>query len=168
MAEKSRKTRKSKWTEEQIFKVINEFIVTHNKLPSTKELSKYPNLPTHSSIKNRFDMNVIEFYKTYYNDKLYLCKSNVYHYRSKDYWFEDFKKQYGKMNSPTMEQYDKNRKSSTPCAAHLLKILEIKSWKELIDIINNNNNKYDIRYTFSNELDDTLLEEKIKYISSFF
>lgn len=131
-----KKRRNSKWTEDAIFKAIDNFIEKNGRLPTYIDLSSFPDLPTHPSIKNRFDMNVSEFYNTYYNSYVHLCKSRTYHYRTAEYWLNDFKIQYKSLGCPKMETYNLLRNRNTPCACHLLKIFNIGTWNELLALCN--------------------------------
>lgn len=127
-----KKERNSKWTRKNIFNAIDTFLAEHHQLPSPRTLDRTPNLPTHTSIKNRFGINVMEFYETYYTENIYLCQSRIYHYQSVEYWVNNFKEQYVKLNYPTMEEYDHNRDKGTPCSRHLIKLTKTKSWNEFI------------------------------------
>lgn len=130
----SKKIRNSKWTKEKIFAAINNYIEKNNCLPSMKTLENNPQLPNHTSIKNRFGITVINFYQTYYPEMIHLCNSNIYHYHTKEYWLSQFKEQYSALNFPTLEQYDKLRNPNSPSLSHLIKIAEVKKKSDLLKI----------------------------------
>ena len=182
MLEKSRKTRNSKWTEEKIFAAIDLFIVDNMRLPYVKELDKKNNLPTHSSISNRFGLTVTKFYETYYKDYIYQCESTKYHYRSLDYWIDNFKTQYINLNCPTMKEYDKFHSRDTPSSRHLIYMCKLNNWNELLDLCGfkikgqniystkktkrkNNNKKYRVTFNHSKDVTVDAIQQNNKQLN---
>lgn len=142
-----KKERNSKWTKDAIFKAFDKYIEENGRLPNSHSIDEINSLPTHSSIKNRFGLTTKQFYKKYYPQYVNLCKSDCYHYNTKSFWKQDFIKQYKRMGTPTTIEYDKMRDCNTPCVIHLKKILEVKSWDDLLqecDLIEHNEISYKI------------------------
>lgn len=122
----------SHWSDKAIFDAFDQYILDNNRLPSRNEIINNPKLPTHPTVKNRFGITLQEFYKKYYNQYIQKCPSRVYHYQSVEYWIENFKEQYAKLDYPTQNQYDLLREQNTPSSRHLVKLSETKNWNELL------------------------------------
>ena len=123
----------SHWSEEHIFDAFNQYINEHGYLPSKSEIDKELSLPSYSMVKYKFKMPLKEFYNKYYSKYTNLCQSSIYNKRPVSYWIEDFKNQYKNLNYPTMKNYDKNRKPNTPCAQHLIKLTNSKTWNNMLN-----------------------------------
>lgn len=122
----------SHWSRDAIIDSIDQYILEHNHLPTNRILNDSTNLPSHSTIKNRFGLTVKEFYNIYYPNYIRKCESRTYHYQTVEYWVNDFKEQYIKLNYPSMREYDKQREDNSPCSRHLVKMLKLGSWNELL------------------------------------
>lgn len=120
------------WSEKAIFDAFDQYILDYGHLPSKAELSNNKNIPTHSTVKNRFNMTLEKFFEKYYGNYIKKCNSRVYGRFDKDYWINNFKEQYVKQDCPSMSEYDKNRNKGTPMSRHLIKICGFKNWNELL------------------------------------
>lgn len=120
------------WSKKAVFDAIDQYILDNNKFPSKKEIEQNPNLPKHSTIRNRFGLSMKEFRLQFYPDFLNKCNSRIYWASSAEDWELFFKQQYKELNYPTMAQYDKLRIKNTPSARHIAKICNCKTWNELL------------------------------------
>lgn len=120
------------WSDKTIFDVFDQYVLEHNCVPSRSEIKNNPNIPTHSTIKNRFGITLEEFYLKYYPNYIKKCDSTRYHYHSFNYWLDNFKLQYVKNNYPTQSQYNKLRDQNTPCSRHIIRMSKYNNWNELL------------------------------------
>ena len=149
----------SHWSRDAIFDAIDQYILEHNCLPNNRTLNDNSNLPTHSTIKNRFGLTTEEFYNMYYSDYIRKCKSRTYHYQTVEFWINDFKIQYVKLNYPSMREYDKQREPNTPCSRHLVKMLGLDTWNELLDFC-----RFEIKGQNVNSKVKPKIEKTIKHV----
>lgn len=123
-----------KWTKNAVFDSVEQFRIEHNgRYPTAKEFEN-AGLPSHPSIKNLFNMTVTEFLDVYYPDRLTTSCSR-YNKQSPFYWMEQFKETYLSINNGRYVQeivYDKKRKENSPSAQTLVKMFNVKTYKELI------------------------------------
>jgi hypothetical protein len=147
-----------RWSEKAIFDAFDQYILEHGYIPSHTELNRNPNVPTHSSIKNRFGITTEAFLQKYYSEYFHKCKSRIYNRRSVEYWKEYFTLQYKKLGYPTLREYDKNREDKSPSGNHLVKICGYKTWNDLVygcgyDVLKRTNgDKYRTQYNKINAI----------------
>lgn len=125
-----------KWTTKAVFDSIEQFRIEHDgRYPTAKEFEN-AGLPSHPSIKNLFGMNVSKFLDVYYPDRLAVSYSR-YNKRSPFYWMKKFKETYLSINHGKYVPeavYNKKRERNSPSVQTLIKILNVKTYKELIHI----------------------------------
>lgn len=124
----------ARWTETAIKQAFDSFIKKHDRLPTRKEMYvKYAKaFPRPNSIKTTMGMTIGEYFKLNYNEYLRRCDSNLYGRRTKEYWIDDFKKQFVQLGEPTELQYNKLRAEKTPNSITLTKIAGVSTWRELL------------------------------------
>lgn len=124
------------WTKKAVFDSIEQFRIEHNgRYPNIKEFEG-SGLPSHSSIKNLFGVSVSRFLDIYYPNRLKISNTR-YNNQSPYYWMEQFKKTYLSINNGKYVSeylYDKNRKHNSPCIQTLIKIMKVKTYKELLHL----------------------------------
>lgn len=123
-----------KWTKEAVFDAVKQYRIEHN--------GRYPNvcdfrlngLPSHSSIKNLFNMTVLEFLDYYYPNRSKISHTR-YNNQSPFYWMKQFKDTYISINNGkyvTQIVYDKAREKDSPCTQTLIKMFDAGTYKNLI------------------------------------
>lgn len=124
----------ARWSRASILDAIEDYICEHGCLPRPKDMGSGLGLPSHMTVRKFFGMTVMEFEETYFPDYVHRCASSVYHRHDREYWLNNFKRQYERMGRPTMEVYQKEREAGTPCAAHIKKLAGAKTWGELVQM----------------------------------
>ena len=129
------KMRPTKWTKTAIRQAFDDFIKEHDRLPTKQEMyEKYKGMfPRPNSVKITMGMNIGEYFKLNYSQYLNRCQSRIYSRRTKEYWIENFKKQYTQFGEPVKEEFDKLRASGTPNSKTLTKIVGVSTWNELLE-----------------------------------
>ena len=89
--------------------------------------------PRPNSVKITMGMTIGTYLELNYNEYLHRCQSRLYCKRTKEYWVENFKKQYIQFGKPTKEQYDKLRASGTPNSKTLTRIVGVSTWNKLLE-----------------------------------
>ena len=127
--------RPRKWTESAIRQAFDDFVKTHNRLPTKQEMYVEHNgkFPRPLSVKLTLGITLDEYlrinYTTYYDRK----QARVYGIMPDEYWIEDFKKQYIEYGYPNESIYNKLRKTKTPNTQTLAKIIGVTTWGEVLD-----------------------------------
>ena len=123
-----------KWTKAAVFDAVEQYRIEHN--------GRYPNacdfrlngLPSHPSIKNLFNMTVVEFLDYYYPDRSVISHTR-FNSQSPFYWMKQFKETYILINNGrhvTQEIYDQSMEKGSPCAQTLIKMFNAGTYKNLI------------------------------------
>ncbi len=123
------------WTEAAIFDAIEQFRIDHNgRLPNLNDFNKYRELPSLSTIKNRFKVtSVNQWMDEHYPDREYIYRGR-YNGKSPFEWLADFKEQYLAMKGGayvTEEEYNKMRREGSPSTKTLGNILKVFSYIEM-------------------------------------
>lgn len=119
--------RPTKWNERNIIESINVFVSKNNRLPTSREIDKYPDLPRRNTIKRVFGCDYKEFYTTYfkgYSISIQLSNEEI---------LQQFKEQYIRLGCPSEYNYSINRDKSTPKAETICKYLGI-TYNELLQM----------------------------------
>ena len=127
--------RPTKWTKSAIKQAFDDFIKQHDRLPTKQEMYDEDNgkFPRPLSAKLTLGITLGEYLQTNYTTYLYKCQSRIYGKMTKEYWIEDFKKQYIQYGRPVETEYNKLRNSNTPNTQTLAKIINVNTWGELLD-----------------------------------
>ena len=135
--------RPTKWTEIAIRQSFDAFIQEHGRLPTKEEMyKKYAGkFPRPNSVKITMGVTIGKYLELNYNEYLHRCESRIYSKRTKEYWVENFKKQYMQFGEPIKEDYDKLRASGTPNSKTLKKIVGVLTWNELLEYCGFHKNK---------------------------
>ena len=126
---------KRKWTKNTINQAFDEFVKKYDRLPTREEMyKKYRGkFPRPLSVKIAFDMTLSEYFNTHYSIYLNRCQARIYDKRTKEYWVEDFKKQYIEYDYPVEAVYNKLRNPKTPNTRTMAKIIGVTTWTEVLD-----------------------------------
>lgn len=89
----------SHWSEAACYDAIDEYYLTHGKLPSTSEMNRNPSLPSHSTIENRFKMTALEW----------LRLRQDYVPRLADSTIEAFKSEFERIQPTSAAEYNERR-----------------------------------------------------------
>ena len=135
LSRKEVKMRPRKWTETAIQQAFDDFVKTHNRLPTKQEMYEKYNgkFPRPLSVKLTLGMTLSEYFKTNYITYFNRCQSRVYGRMPKEYWIDDFKKQYIQYGCPVECLYNKLRNPQTPNTQTLAKIIGVTNWCEILD-----------------------------------
>lgn len=135
LGRKEVKMRPRKWTETAIQQAFDDFIKTHNRLPTKQEMYEKYNgkFPRPLSVKLALGKTIGEYLETNYTSYLQRCQSRVYGRMPKEYWIQDFKKQYTKLNHPIESEYNALREPRTPNTQTLAKIIGVSTWGEVLN-----------------------------------
>ena len=135
LGRKEVKMRPTKWTETAIKQAFDTFIKEHDRLPTREEMyKKYVGMfPRPKSVKITMGVTIGEYLELHYNKYLHRCQSRIYCKRTKEYWVENFKKQYTQFNKPQKDEYDKLRSSGTPNSKTLTRIVGVSTWSEFLE-----------------------------------
>lgn len=135
LSRKEVKMRPRKWTETAIQQAFDNFIKTHNRLPTKQEMYKKYNgkFPRPLSVKLALGKTIGEYLEINYTSYLQRCQSRVYGRMPKEYWIDDFKKQYAKLNHPIESEYNALREPKTPNTQTLAKIIGVSTWGEVLN-----------------------------------
>lgn len=127
--------RPRKWTETAIQQAFDDFVKTHNRLPTKQEMYEKYNgkFPRPLSVKLTLGMTLNEYFKTNYITYFNRCQSGVYGRMPKEYWIENFKKQYIQYGCPVECLYNKLRNPQTPNTQTLAKIIGVSTWGEVLN-----------------------------------
>lgn len=120
------------WTQASILDAVQDYIREHGCLPKPGEMNNSMGMPSHMTIRKLFHMTILEFETAYFPEYLHRCESRVYHRRDRQYWLEDFKRQYEKLGYPAAKTYQRKRDKGTPGVTHIKKLAGAGSWDELI------------------------------------
>lgn len=123
--------RPTKWTEMAIKQAFDGFIEKNGRLPTEAEMyAKYNgDFPRLLSVKLTTGLTMGEYFEKNYTE--FRSKSG-YEKMPKEYWIEDFKKQYIEYNYPTEAQYNKMRNADSPNTQTLAKIVGVSTWREVL------------------------------------
>lgn len=119
------------WTKDTIFDTLNQWVIDNGRNPTTTNLKK-KGLPPHPVIKFRFNMTAMEFLNMYYPQPIKLCNSKVYYMKTKEYWCNDFIKQYQIIKPTSAEEYNCKRNKNTPSWQCVANICEVKKWYDFL------------------------------------
>lgn len=161
------------WTEAAIFDAIEQFRIDHNgRLPNLSDFDKCRQLPSLSTIKNRFKVtSVNQWLDERYPDREYIYRGR-YNGKSPFEWLEDFKEQYLAMKKGSYvgeEEYNRNRKEGSPCTKTIGKLLKVDSYKEILRL-----SGLDVRVNLkavmsrNEEIDESELERLNQRIAEIF
>lgn len=126
---------KRKWTETAIQQAFDNFIKQYDRLPTKQEMYEEYNgqFPRPLSAKLTLGITLDKYlqinYTAYYERK----QARVYGIMPKEYWIEDFKKQYTKLNHPIESEYNALREPKTPNTQTLAKIIGVSTWGEVLN-----------------------------------
>ena len=125
----------TKWTETAIKQAFDNFVNKYDRLPTKHEMyEKYKcEFPRPLSVKKSLGITIGEYLEKNYSTYLHKCQSRIYGRMSKEYWVEDFKKQYIQLNKPDREAYNKLRTPGTPSAITLTRIVGVPTWTDLLE-----------------------------------
>ena len=121
------------WNKETILDAFKQFIAENNRFPKKEDMEGKNILPMRSTVERIFNMKYAEFRSLYFSDYALVNGSGKY-IRSREYWVSLFKTEYVKMDYPTKTEYNKSRRSGMPCAEHLVRLCDCKSWNGLLNL----------------------------------
>lgn len=126
--------RPRKWTETAIRQAFDGFVEKYNRLPTKQEMYEKYNgrFPRPLSAKLTLGMTLSKYLKLNYTTYLNRCQSSVYGRMPKEYWVEDFKKQYIKYGSPSEDRYNQIRSPQTPNTQTIAKIIGVGTWCDVL------------------------------------
>lgn len=138
LSRKEVKMRPRKWTETAIRQAFDDFIKKHDRLPTKEEMYEKYNgkFPRPLSVKLTLGMTLSEYLKLNYITYFNRCQSRVYGRMPKEYWIDDFKKQYIQYGRPVERLYNKLRNPQTPNTQTLAKIIGVVTWGEVLEYCN--------------------------------
>ena len=150
------------WTEASIYDAIEQFRIDHNgRLPNLSDFDKCRQLPSLSTIKNRFKItSVNKWLDERYPDREYIYRGR-YNGKSPFEWLEDFREQYLAMKDGdyvTEEEYNRLRKKGSPSTQTIMKLLKIHSYKGIICLLGLDKQKKIESLIVRSECDDDRLE----------
>lgn len=157
--------RKPKWTETTILQAFQNYYDENGILPVVKEIDRNPSLPFRKSIKIIMNMNVSELYDTYFAD----YQQNIYSGKSKEFWTENFIKQYSLLEYPSEDIYNKFRPKGCPNTQAIRKWNGNLTWIELLkkfDLLEKRENKIPLKvhFVFTNEKSFDKLKSELEEI----
>lgn len=126
----------ARWSKAAIYDAIEQFRIDHNgRLPNLCDFDRYAQLPSRSTIKNRFQItSVQEWFDQRYPDREYIYRGR-FNSRSAFEWLDDFKTQYLSMKGGAYvgeEEYNRRRKAGSPSTKTIGKLLKVDSYKEIL------------------------------------
>lgn len=144
--------RPRKWTETAIQQAFDNFIKQYDRLPTKQEMYKKYNgeFPRPLSVKLALGITIGEYFKLNYPTYLNRCQSKIYGKMPKEYWINNFKEQYAKLNHPIESEYNALREPKTPNTQTLAKIIGVSTWEE---VLNYCGFEKDIKVELRSELD---------------
>lgn len=125
---------KRKWTETAIQQAFDNFIKQYDRLPTKQEMYEEYNgqFPRPLSAKLTLGITLDKYlqinYTAYYERK----QARVYGIMPKEYWIEDFKKQYIEYGYPTEETYNRIRSPQTPNTQTIAKMIGVVTWYDVL------------------------------------
>lgn len=141
-----------KWTKQAVFDAIEQYRIEHNgKYPNASDFRLHE-LPSHSSVKNLFNMTVLEFLDYYYPDRSTISHSR-FNSQSPFYWMNQFRETYILINNGkyvSQEIYNKSRKIGSPCTQTLIKMFNTKTYKNLIHLAGIDGEQISVKVTHIN------------------
>lgn len=150
------------WTEAAIYDAIEQFRIDHNgRLPNLSDFDKCRQLPSLSTIKNRFKVTSVNHWMDEnYPDREYIYRGR-FNGKSPFEWLEDFREQYLAMKDGdyvTEEEYNRLRRTGSPSTQTIMKLLKIHSYKGIICLLGLNKQKKIESQIVRSECDDDRLE----------
>ena len=124
------------WTEAAIYDAIEQFRIDHNgRLPNLSDFDKCRQLPSLSTIKNRFKVTSVNHWMDEnYPDREYIYRGR-FNGKSPFEWLEDFREQYLAMKDGdyvTEEEYNRLRRTGSPSTQTIKKMLKVDAYKDII------------------------------------
>ena len=124
------------WTEAAIYDAIEQFRIDHNgRLPNLSDFDKCRQLPSLSTIKNRFKVtSVNQWMDEHYPGREYIYRGR-YNGKSPFEWLEDFREQYLAIKDGdyvTEEEYKKKKKKGSPSTKTLGKLFKTFSYNDIL------------------------------------
>ncbi len=134
----------NKWTKDSIVDAYRQFYIDNGRLPTIHDTIDDKNIPVIKHLRNKFNMNLTQFYNCYFPDILEE-KNN----KNKNI-LADFVDQYTSLKSPTRKQYDTLRKPGSVSSHSVIRISGEKNWLSLLkkyNLLSNleNRNHYNIK-----------------------
>lgn len=120
-----------RWTEDAIIDAMETFIQQYGRVPTTDDLKHNRNLPTHASIKLRFDMTAAEWLNMQYPNR-----KSTYSER-KQLYTEQFIQEYQSINPSGPKDFE-NRRNKQQCRGwqQVAKYNGCTSWRQLLAALN--------------------------------
>lgn len=131
IADEVSKAGKIKWTKDRVFDSVKKYI-EENEFISARVFDEVNMLPCHTVINTLFNMTAKEFLVRYFPENIFKTK---YHAKPKEYWMEEFKKEYMRINAYGMEDYNERRNRDLPCARTLCSLLGCSTYNEVLDLV---------------------------------
>lgn len=119
----------SHWSESAIHDAVAQWIEDHGCVPKVRDFA-LRGLPSHTTIKNRFGIDVKDFLQRYYKQNK--CHSRGYGHRDPEEWLAFFREEYLRIQPMTALEYNVKRREATPTWATLAYINGVRTWRELL------------------------------------
>ena len=112
------------WSRAAVFDACEQYIAEHGH-PLHLHDFRSRELPSHTTIQNRFGISLREFRDTYY----------PLPYRKKPdpaAVTDEFRREYLRCGASGRREYDRKRRSGAPCAATVIRRAGLSGWRELL------------------------------------
>lgn len=105
------------WTEEVVFDAFDQFIIENGRAPFAKEVTKEKHLPSSTTIRKLFNMEIGAFIKKYYSEYQKEINRGCCNpkYIDKDYWINYFKQHYNVVLDKVIKATIDNNRRSLDC-----------------------------------------------------
>lgn len=122
----------SHWSEKAIFDACDTWVQEHGELHMRAFAS--PQMPSHTTIKNRFRLTAKEFRDKYYPITNVSTRSRYYKHSVK-YWNQLFIAEFHRMRCTGQEDFNKRREPCLPAWNTVAKMNGFKTWKRLLEAL---------------------------------
>ena len=119
------------WSESAAIDSVEQFMLENKRYPETREF-KEGILPSHTLIRKRFKMSVLEFLDTHFPREEFVRAASLTE-KSRNRWIADFKIQYLAINPSNATAYDKTRRQGSPSWVQVAKLCKVRTWYQLLN-----------------------------------
>lgn len=117
------------WSDKSIIDSVDEFILTHNKVPSVTDFTNRSDLPSHSVMKCKYKMTLAEWLARNYPTHKLTQEER------KEKYMKNFLDDYYRIK-PTIEtEFNPNRSEGTVCWQTMASCYNVKSWYALLNVM---------------------------------
>ena len=114
------------WSDKSIRDSVNQFIKDFDRVPSCNDFARFPQLPPHPVIRNRYGITLAEWLDENY-DRYKPTREEL-----KQKYTEEFLKDYYRIKPKAQEEFNRNRTEGTRGWQTLAQYYEVKSWRNLL------------------------------------